>query len=168
VGAELSRNTQFSFLTCFNYHIIVDPHFEMKIRTHFARIPVPSDRRGVAAVEFALIAAVMVGLLLPISDLVVAAIQYMGAYQAERDLGAYAQYHTGAINTAVTPWTVTLPTIAGYTITTSVMCGTTSTVCSDGTLSPKWFLFSTTITLTPTFLTALAGSYTIDYSERFQ
>jgi hypothetical protein len=82
VGAELSRNTQFSFLTCFNYHIIVDPHFEMKIRTHFARIPVPSDRRGVAAVEFALIAAVMVGLLLPISDLVVAAIQYMGAYQA--------------------------------------------------------------------------------------
>jgi len=110
----------------------------------------------------------MVGLLLPISDLVIAALQYIGAYQAERDLGAYAQYHTGAINTAGTPWTVTLPTIAGYTITTDVMCGSTSTVCSNGTLSPKWFRFSTTITLTPKFLTALSGNYTIYYSERFQ
>ena len=141
----------------------------MSTRTQSARVtPLVSDRRGVAALEFALIATVMAGLLLPISDLIVAAIQYMGAYQAERNLGAYAQYHTGAINTAVTPWTVTLPTISGYTITTSIMCGTTSTVCSDGTLSPKWFLFSTTITLTPVFLTALAGTYTVDYSERFQ
>jgi Flp pilus assembly protein TadG len=127
-----------------------------------------SDSRGVAAVEFAMLGLVLIGLLLPISDLGIAALKYMTAYQNVRDMGAYAQYHTGAINTATTPWTVTLPAISGYTGTVQVMCGTTSTLCANTATVPKWFVFSTSFTVTPIFVTALAGTYTVQYSERFQ
>lgn len=108
----------------------------------------------------------LVGLLLPISDLGIAALQFMTAYQNVRDLGAYAQYHTGLINTATTPWTVTLP--AGYAGTVQVMCGNTNTLCANTATVPKWYVFSTTFTVTPIFVTALAGTYTVRFSERFQ
>jgi Flp pilus assembly protein TadG len=129
-----------------------------------------SDRRGVSALEFAIVSSVLVGLLLPISDLIIAFTQYISAYQAVRDLGAYAQYHTSAIDMTTTPWTVPMPTIAGHSITVQVMCGSTSTPCSDTTKSPKWFVFSTTFTLNPVFVTALAAGnpYTVTFSERFQ
>jgi hypothetical protein len=137
----------------------------MNMRTQFARTPLVADRRGMAALEFAIIATVMVGLFLPLSDLAIAAIQYVGAYQGLRDLGAYAQYHAPADVTDLTAWT--LPTITGYTINTTIMCGTLA-CSSTNTVSPQWFVFSTNIRLTPMFLTALAGTYTVVYSERFQ
>jgi hypothetical protein len=134
------------------------------VRIRFGRLV--SDRSGVAAVEFGMLGLLLVGLLLPISDLGIAALQFMTAYQNVRDVGAYAQYRTGLINTTTTPWTVTLP--AGYTGTVQVMCGNTSTLCSNTATVPKWYVFSTTFTVTPIFVTALAGTYTVQFSERFQ
>lgn len=127
----------------------------------------PRNQRGVAALEFAVIGTLLAGLLLPIADLTVGALRYIGAYQALRDIGAYAQYHVPPDVTNTAGWT--LPTVPGHTITVQVMCGNTSTTCSAGnTASPKWMLFSTSITLTPLFLTALAGTYTVVFTERFQ
>ena len=45
------------------------------------------DTRGVAAVEFGIIASAMIGLLLPITDIGVAAMRYSSAYQALRSRG---------------------------------------------------------------------------------
>jgi Flp pilus assembly protein TadG len=125
------------------------------------------DQRGVAAMEFGVIGLFMIALLLPIADLASAALQYVGAYQSLRDLGAYAQYHVPPDVTNTATWS--LPTITGHVITTAVMCGSAAAVCSaTNTASPKWFNFSTNITLAPMFLTSMAGTYTIYYSERFQ
>jgi hypothetical protein len=119
--------------------------------------------------EFGLTFLFLFGLLMPIADLGVAALQYMAAYQAMRDFGAYVQYHEPPDVTNWSGWKSSLPSISGYAISTSVMCGSTSQPCSAAnTGSPKWFVFSTNITLNPFFLSALAGTYTIDYSERFQ
>jgi Flp pilus assembly protein TadG len=128
------------------------------------------DRRGVAALEFGVIALVVIALLLPITDLVVAALQYMSAYQAMRDLGAYAQYHAPPDVTNTSGWT--LPATTAQVIATTVLCGNTATACSAGnTNSPKWFRFSTDIVVAPMFpavVPGLAGTYTLSYSERFQ
>lgn len=124
-------------------------------------------RRGVAALEFSLIFPIMIGLLLPIVDLGVAAFNYVSAYQTLRNLGAYARYHTPPDVTNLAGWY--LPSINGYTITTQVMCGDVNAVCSaSNAATPKWFVFSTPITLSPMFLSPLAGTYTVEYSERFQ
>lgn len=129
-----------------------------------------ADRRGVAALEFGVIALVIIGMLMPISDLVIAALKYVTAYQALRDLGAYAQYHVPPDVTNLASWT--LPTIAGYSINAAVMCGAAATACStSNTASPKWFTFSTAVVITPLFpavVPGLAGTRTISYSERFQ
>ena len=134
------------------------------VRPGFGRLV--SDRRAVAAIEFGMVGLFLVGLLLPISDLGIAALQFMTAYQNVRNLGAYFQYHTGSIDTTTTPWTVTLPT--GYTGTVQVMCGSTNTVCGNTATVPKWYVFSTSFTVSPIFVTALAGTYTVQFSERFQ
>jgi hypothetical protein len=125
------------------------------------------DRRGVAAMEGALIFPLLIALLLPISDLGAAALQYMAAYQNMRNLGAYAQYHLPPDVTNLAGWT--LPSVPGSTITSKVMCGETTTACSAANLaSPKWMAFSTNIVINPMFLTAIGGTYTVNYSERFQ
>jgi hypothetical protein len=61
---------------------------------------------------------------------------------------------------------MTLP--AGYTGTVQIMCGNTSTLCADTATVPKWYVFSTSFTVAPTFVTAIAGTYTVQFSERFQ
>ena len=125
------------------------------------------DRRGVAAMEAGIVFLLLIGLLLPVADFAVAALQYVGAYQALRDMGAYAQVHPPKDVTNLAGWS--LPTISGYTGTTQVLCGAAGTVCSAANSgSPKIFSFTTTITITPMFLTGLAGTQTIAYSERFQ
>lgn len=132
-----------------------------------------ADRRGAAALELSLIFSLLfTGMLLPIVDLGVAGAKYMSAVVALRNLGMYAQYHTPPDVSNTTGWT--LPsTNGGYTISTTLMCGT-STCASTPSASPKWFRFSTTITLSPLVLGSImcAGgspcTHTIQYSERFQ
>jgi hypothetical protein len=132
-----------------------------------------ADRRGVAALELSLTFLFMITLLLPIVDLGIAATQYINAFQALRGLGVYAQYHAPPdVTLDLTSWKSSLPSV-GYAVSTIVKCGDAAAPCSaTNPGSPKWFSFSTGITISPLFLTApafgLAGTYTIQYAERFQ
>ncbi len=128
------------------------------------------DKRGAVAFEVLIVLVILIpALLLPIVDLVIAAAQYMSAYQAMRDLGQYTQYHIPPDVTNWSSWASSLPTVSGHIITTAVMCGDTSTPCSAGnTASPKFYTFSTTITLTPKVVSALKGTFTLAYAEQFQ
>jgi hypothetical protein len=142
------------------------------------RVRLQKDRRGVIAFE-TLIAIIFIitFFLLPIADFVLAWGQYISAYQALRDLGQYTQYHTPPDVTNWSSWASSLPTITGYTITTSVMCGDTLTACGGSpanTASPKYYSFSTSITIHSFLeaaipaLSSLAGSHTLTYTEQFQ
>lgn len=130
-----------------------------------------ADKRGVAALEFTLVFSLLfIGMLLPIVDLGIAGAQYIGAVSALRDVGIYAQYHNPPDVTNTSGWSLPISN-SGYTISTTLMCGTA--VCgSSNVASPKWFQFSTTLTLSPLVLTSIlcSGSCTktISYSERFQ
>jgi Flp pilus assembly protein TadG len=127
------------------------------------------DRRGVAAMEAGIVLTLLVGLMLPITDFAVAATQYIGAYQALRDLGAYALVHPPKDVTSPATWTASLPVISGYRIAAYLLCGTGDTTCSAANqASPKVIKLTTTITVSPMFVSGLAGSYTVTYAERFQ
>jgi hypothetical protein len=117
-------------------------------------------------------------LLLPLADLAKAGIQYISAHAALRGFGQYIQYNNPPDPTNPGTWVSGLQTtVEGYTIgNIQVMCGDANTVCSSGNITsiPKYFKFSTTLTLSPIFLTrALCPAtppctYTLRYSERFQ
>jgi Flp pilus assembly protein TadG len=126
-----------------------------------------SDRRAVAALEMTVIFPFMILLLFPVVDIAVASFQFITAFQAMRDLGQYAQFHAPPDVTDLTGWS--LPTLSGISITHQVMCGDSSTACSAGnTASPKYLTFSTTVAVSPLFLTVIGGDYPISYAERFQ
>jgi Flp pilus assembly protein TadG len=131
-----------------------------------------SAQRGAAAVEAALVMLLLIAVALPVSDIGIAVLQTMSAHQALRDMGAYAQYHTPSDVTSWSSWATSLPSISGYSITTTVLCGSVSTQCSaTNTGSPKWFSMSTSVTFTPLFPALsfiTAGVQTITYTERFQ
>lgn len=131
-----------------------------------------SAQRGAAAVEAALVMLLLIAVALPVSDIGIAIIQTMSAHQALRDMGAYAQYHTPSDVTSWSSWATSLPSISGYSITTTVLCGSVSTQCSaTNTGSPKWFSMSTSVTFAPLFPALsfiTAGVQTITYTERFQ
>ena len=75
------------------------PEFEMmacKIRQSASELfrRLSSDWRGVSAVEFAVIAPVMVALIVPIADIGQAVITYISTYQSLRDAAAFALVNT--------------------------------------------------------------------------
>jgi len=131
-----------------------------------------SAQRGAAAVETALVMLLLIAVALPVCDICIAVLQTMSAHQALRDMGAYAQYHTPSDVTSWSTWVTALPSISGYSITTTVLCGSVSTQCSaTNTASPKWFSMSTNVTFAPLFPALsfiTAGAHTITYTERFQ
>jgi Flp pilus assembly protein TadG len=131
-----------------------------------------SVQRGAAAVEAALVMLLLTAVALPVSDICIAVLQTMSAHQALRDMGAYAQYHTPSDVTSWSSWATGLPSISGYSITTTVLCGSVSTQCSaTNTASPKWFSMSTNVTFAPLFPALsfiTAGVRTVTYTERFQ
>ena len=95
--------------------------------------------------------------------------------QALRAFGQYIQYNNPPDPANPGTWKSGLQTtVGGHTIgNLQVMCGA-ATVCSSGntTLTPKYFTFSTTITLAPMLLRPIlcpsTCTYTLHYSERFQ
>lgn len=145
-----------------------------------------ADRRGAVAFETMIVYLFMgVSLLLPLADLAVAGLQYNAAWEALRAFGQYIQYNNPPDPANPGTWKAGLQTTAaGYTISNlQVMCGDSNAVCSSGnttmTLSngsvvaaPKYFTFSTTITLAPMVLGPVlcpsTCTYTLLYSERFQ
>src|SRR4029079_14611980 len=115
-----------------------------------------SDHRGAVSFEILIIyPLLMVGLFLSLADVAIASFQYISAWEALRTFGQYIQYNNPPDPTAPATWKSGLQTtVAGYTISNlQVMCG--SAVCTSGnvTLTPKYFTFSTTITLSPSWVT---------------
>jgi Flp pilus assembly protein TadG len=102
------------------------------------------DRKGVAAVEFAIIVPVLIALLLPIADVGIAAMSYISAYQSVRDAAAYAMYNPpkDLNNIPTTYLSQQLPPN-----TSVIACG--DTVCTTVPAAPTSLLFTRTITLKP-------------------
>jgi hypothetical protein len=122
----------------------------------------------------------MMGLLLPLADVAIAGFQFLSAWQALRDFGQYVQYHAPADPTNTTGWQsgLTTTSVSGYTISNLlVSCGdaTPPVACTNATLIPKYFSYTTSVTVAPMVLghvfcgsSATTCSFKLPYSERFQ
>jgi hypothetical protein len=136
------------------------------------------NQRGAVAFEMTIVFSLFImGLLLPLADGAIAGFQYISALQALRAFGQYVQYNNPPDPTSPGTWSSGLQTtISGYTIgNIQVMCGDADTVCSSGNVTsiPKYYKFSTTVTLAPmvlprSVLCPISCTYTLHYSERFQ
>ncbi|MFK4381271.1 hypothetical protein ACVWYQ_002599 [Bradyrhizobium sp. USDA 3397] len=134
-----------------------------------------ADQRGAVAFETVIVYIFMVSfLLMPLADVAAAGFRFISAWSALRSFGQYIQYKSPPDPANPGTWVSTLQTtVAGHTIgNIQVMCG--STACNSGNLglTPKYFTFSTTVTLAPIVLTSVlcpsSCTYTLPYSERFQ
>ncbi|WP_249137624.1 hypothetical protein [Bradyrhizobium canariense] len=134
-----------------------------------------ADQRGAVAFETMFVYALMVAfLLMPLADVAAAGFRFISGWAALRSFGQYIQYKNPPDPANPGTWSSGLQkNIAGYTISNiQVWCG--SSVCSSGnlTLIPKYFTFSTTVTLAPIVwrpvLCPNSCTYTLSYSERFQ
>ena len=134
-----------------------------------------ADQRGAVAFETIIVYMFMVSsLLMPLADVAAAGFQFISAWTALRSFGQYIQYKTPPDPANPGTWRSALQTtVEGYTIgNIQVMCG--STACNSGNLGsiPKYFTFSTTVTLAPIVLRPVlcpnSCTYTLPYSERFQ
>jgi hypothetical protein len=138
-----------------------------------------ADQRGAVAFEMLIVYSFMMfSLLLPAADLANAAFRFISAWGALRSFGQYLQYHPPS-DPANPSWSPTLPTtVSGYAISAPTLtCGDAGAACGPSNLvSPKYYSYSTTVTLAPLVLTPLlctSGNankcqFTLSYSERFQ
>lgn len=133
-----------------------------------------SDQRGAVAFEMPIVwLFLMMSLLLPLADLAIAGFKFSSAYQALRDMGQRTQYSTPDATdpNSITNWKSSLPaTVDGYTVSAKVYCGDpgTEAPCA-GTTWPKYYIFSTSFTLSPMVLgSVLCSTCPVNYSQRFQ
>jgi hypothetical protein len=139
------------------------------------------DRRGAVAFEMIFVYSFLLfSLLLPLADMAVAGFQFISAWQALRALGQSIQYSPPPDVTSTTSWssTATGKADSRYPISAiQVMCGDAKTPCSAGNLaSPKYYSYTTSLTLTPMVLKSVLCTstganpctFTLPYSERFQ
>lgn len=140
-----------------------------------------ADQRGTVAFEMPIVYLFLLMLvLLPLSDLAIAGYKYASAWDALRAFGQSIQYSPPPDVTDTSTWAPAALAKADsrYPITSiTLICGDGGAVCASGnTGSPKYYSYSTTITLTPYVLkSALCTSnntntcsYTLPYTERFQ
>ena len=138
-----------------------------------------ADQRGAVAFETLIVYLFMVtSLLLPLADVAAAGVQYISAWAALRSFGQYLQYNPPADVTNISSWPAQT-TVGGYTMSNiTVVCGDGNTGCTDATLTPKYYSFTTTFTLSPivqwlkpalcTSANANPCSFTLTSTERFQ
>ncbi len=144
------------------------------------------DRRGAAAFELAIIYAfLMFSLLLPLADMAIAGFQYISAWQSLRAFGQYLQYNQPADVTNASSWmsTAISKSDSSYPVSSiQLVCGNSNIACSTGNADstdpdkPKYFVYTTTVTLSPMVLRSVLCtssnanpcSYNLPYSERFQ
>jgi hypothetical protein len=134
-----------------------------------------ADQRGAVAFETMIVYIFLVAfLLMPLADVAAASFQFISAWTALRSFGQYIQYNNPPDPANPGTWESALQkTVAGYQIgNIQVMCG--SAACNSGnvTSTPKYFTFTTTVTLAPIVLRGVlcrtSCTYTFPYSERFQ
>jgi len=156
------------------------------IRTNRTRSGIRSligDRRGAAAFEMAIVFSfLMFMLLMPLADLAIAGFRYISAWQSLRAFGQYLQYNQPPDVTSASTWmsTAIAKSDSSYPVTSiQLICGNSNSACSTGNADsanpekPKYYVYTTTVTLTPMVLKwALCVSdpctYTLPYSQRFQ
>lgn len=133
-----------------------------------------ADQRGAVAFETIIVYLFMVtSLLLPLADVAVAGLKFNSAYQALRDIGQRTQYAVPDATdpTSIASWKSALPTtVDGYSVSAKVYCGDpgTEAPCA-GTSFPKYYIFSTSFTLSPIVLgSVLCSTCNVNYSQRFQ
>ncbi|MCP1730142.1 hypothetical protein ABIF38_007544 [Bradyrhizobium japonicum] len=139
------------------------------------------DQRGAVAFEMPIVFLFLImALLLPLADIAIAGFQFISAWNALRGFGQLIQYSPPPDVTNTSSWSTTATAKADsrYPIPSiSVLCGSsTAATCSSGNLAaPRFYSYSTSITLAPMVLGwALCASpnanpctYTLAYSERF-
>jgi hypothetical protein len=120
-----------------------------------------------------------VSLLLPLADVAAAGFQFISGWGALRALGQQIQYNPPPDVTNWSSWKSALPTsVSGYPINNlQVVCSDTMAACSATNFgSPKYYSYTTTVTVAPIVLRSVickSGnanpcSFTLPYSERFQ
>ena len=140
-----------------------------------------ADQRGAVALEVPIVFLFLFFcLLLPLADVAIAGFKYMSAWQALRAFGQSIQYSPPSDVTSASSWTSSAlaKAVSGFPISNfQLVCGDTKTACSAAnTASPKYYSYTTSVTLTPMVLRSVlctSGNanrctYTLPYSERFQ
>jgi hypothetical protein len=138
--------------------------------------PFIRDQRGAVALETLIVYPVLVAcLLMSLAEMAIAGFQFASAWAALRSFGQYLQYYNPLGPDGTVTWRPGLQTtVGGYPISNiQVICGDARVACSSSnTISPKYFTFTTTVTLTPIVwrvaLCRPSCTYTLRYSERFQ
>ncbi|KRQ08371.1 hypothetical protein XH98_01815 [Bradyrhizobium sp. CCBAU 51745] len=135
-----------------------------------------ADQRGAVALETLIVYPVLVAfLLMSLAEVAIAGLQFSSAWAALRGFGQYLQYHNplGPDGTVIC-CSGLQTTVAGYPISNiQVICGDARVACSSSNIAtPKYFSFTTTVTLSPIVwrpvLCPTSCTYTLLYSERFQ
>lgn len=138
-----------------------------------------ADQRGAVALEMPAVYLFMfLGLLVPLADVAIAGFQYISAWQALRAFGQSIQYSPPPDVTNASDWTTSALAKADTRFpipTIQLLCGL-STCAATPTASPKYYSYTTTVTLAPMVLRkvlctnggANPCSFTLTYSERFQ
>src|SRR5690348_12612405 len=112
-----------------------------------------ADQRGAVALETMIVYIFLVSfLLVPLADVAAAGFQFTAAWSALRGYGQYLQYYNPLGPDGTVTWRPGLQnTVGGYTIgNIQVICGDAGAACSSSNLaSPKYFTFTTTVTLAP-------------------
>jgi hypothetical protein len=135
-----------------------------------------ADQRGAVAFEMLIVYSFMMfSLLFPAADLAIFGFQYISAWEALRTFGQYVQYNPPSDLTAWTP-SQTSVTVNGHVYTIAnpkIICGDGKSDCSDATLIPKYYSYTTTVTLNPLVLKSVLCpggncTFSLSYSERFQ
>ena len=136
------------------------------------------DQRGAVSFEMVVVSSFLIfGLLLPLTDVSIAGFQYISAWQALRAFGQSIQYNTppDVINPSTWQTTVVAKADPSFPISNfRVLCG--NAACSTPLVSPKYYSYTTTITLKPMVLRSVLCTsananpctWTLPYSERFQ
>jgi hypothetical protein len=135
-----------------------------------------ANQRGVVSLEMpAVVLFMMIWLVLPLADLAIAGFRFISAHQALRDMGQRTQYSAPDATdpASISTWQSSLPTtVDGYTVSATIKCGDAGTAppCA-GTTWPKYYVFSTSFTLSPMspmLGSVLCSTCTVNYSQRFQ
>jgi hypothetical protein len=142
------------------------------------RVPIIADERGVASFELVIVYPfLLIGLMLPLADLAIAGFQWLSARQVLHSFGQYLMYAPPDNFDNTSSWFSTVQGKAAgldYPISNlQMICGDGGAACSSAnTISPKYYSYDTTVTLTPMVLSSVLCSasctYTLSYSTRFQ
>ena len=144
-----------------------------------------SDQRGAASLEMTIVSLfVMLGLLLPLTDVAAAGFRYVSAWQALRAFGQNILYNPPPDVTNASAWTTDAKVVARANANTAfpitniqLFCGDANSVCSAGNLAwPRYSSYTTTVTVAPMVLSSLLCtstnanpcSFTLRYSEQFE